>query len=458
MTDALLKTLRGIVGDDHVIPGEVVRERPPAWQTHQPCHAKVLVLPASTAEVAGVLSACHDARQPVVPYGGVTNLVQACATRGDDIALSLDRMNQIDEVDVTAQTLTAGAGVTLHEAQQAADAEGLFYPVDIGARDNCTLGGTISTNAGGTKVIRYGMTRDNVLGLEAVLADGTVLSSMNRYIKNNSGFDLKHLFVGTEGVLGVVTRVVMRLAARPASHNVALLACATYDDVQQVLRESRRLLGGALCGFEVMWNSFYRAVTVPAGRQPAPIPPEFPFYVLVEAMGSDPAADDESFAAAMSTLFGGNCVADGVMAKSDSEREAIWAIRHDVEWIVSGAHNFDVSLKVADVGNYVENVTDGIERGMPQALVVAFGHLGDNNIHVSVIARDGSELDKAAVEEQIYRHLVPYHGAISAEHGIGLEKRAWLSLCRTEEEIAMMRTLKKTLDPRNILNPGKVLP
>jgi len=457
MSNPLVAALGKIVGDDHVIPGEVVRARPPAWQTHQPCNARALVLPASTGEVAAVLRACYEAHQPVVPYGGVTNLVQACATRDGDIALSLDRMNRIDEVDMTAQTLTAGAGATLREAQQAADAAGLFYPVDIGARDNCTLGGTVSTNAGGTKVIRYGMTRDNVLGLEAVLADGTVLSSMNRYIKNNSGFDLKQLFIGTEGVLGVVTRIVMRLAVRPASHNVALLACAAYDDVQQVLRESRRLLGGTLCGFEVMWESFYREVTVPVGRQPAPIPPEFPFYVLVEAMGSDPATDGESFATAMSTLFGGDCVADGVMAKSDSEREAIWAIRHDVEWIVSGAHNFDISLKIADVGDYVRNVTDGIEREMPQALVAAFGHLGDNNIHVSVIARDGGELDTAAVEEQIYRNLVPYRGAISAEHGIGLEKRAWLSLCRTKEEIAMMRTLKRTLDPRNILNPGKVL-
>lgn len=457
MPTDLIDRLAEIVGADHVVPGEVVRARPPAWQTHQPCNAKAMVLPGDTREVSAVLAACHDARQPVVPYGGVTNLVRGCATDADDVVLSLDRMNRVEAVDATAQTMIAGAGVTLGEAQRAADEAGLFYPVDIGARDNCTLGGTVSTNAGGTKVIRYGMTRDSILGLEAVLADGTVLSSMNRYIKNNSGFDLKHLFIGTEGQLGIVTRCVARLSIRPASHNVALLACDDYADVISVLTESRERLGARLCGFEVMWDGFYSRVTQPGGRQPAPVPAGHAFYVLVESMGSDPAADDDAFSGAMSALFAGDRVVDGVLAKSAAEREAIWAIRHDVEWIVSGAANFDVSLAIADVADYVAAVEEGIRKRLPDAVVAAFGHLGDNNIHVSVLAPGAGAAAAAHVEEQIYRTLEPYRGAVSAEHGIGLDKRRWMPLCRSSEEIETMRALKRTLDPRGILNPGKVL-
>lgn len=454
---ALLDRLCGIVGRAHLVPGARVRERPPAWQTHQPCHAHAVVLPATTGEVSAVLAACHEARQAIVPYGGVTNLVQACRTLPSDLVVSLERMNGIEEVDTTDQTMIAEAGVTLRNAQQAADAAGLFYPVDIGARDNCTLGGTVSTNAGGTKVIRFGMTRDCILGLEAVLADGTVLSSMNRYIKNNSGFDLKQLFIGTEGQLGIVTRIVARLAVKPSSHNVALLACDAYEDVLGVLQHSRRLLGNSLCGFEVMWNSFYSRVTRPAGRQTAPIPPHHAFYVIVETMGNDARSDDAAFGDAMAALFAGNHVADGVMAKSDSEREAIWRIRHDVEWIVSGACNYDVSLRVADVADYVSKVEGDIASSVPNVRVAAFGHLGDNNIHVSVLSTDGSEIDTESVSRHIYACLKPYRGAISAEHGIGLEKRAWLSQSRSEQEIETMRTLKRTLDPHNILNPGKVI-
>ncbi|MGB5247247.1 MAG: FAD-binding oxidoreductase [Woeseia sp.] len=456
MQQALLEKLRQIVGESALRPGAALRERPPAWQTHQPCLAEWVVAPATTAEVSAVLAACNAEGQSVVPYGGVTNLVQACATRSADIVLSLARMNRIEELDSTAQTLIAGAGLTLHEAQQAADAAGLFYPVDIGARDSCTLGGNIATNAGGTRVIRYGMTRDSVLGLEAVLADGTVLSSMNRYLKNNSGFDLKQLFIGTEGVLGVVTRAVMRLRAKPRSHNVALLACPSYDDVLAVLNAARAHLDNALCGFEVMWDSFYSKVTQPAGRHAPPLPTGYAHYVLVEAMGNDPRSDDLRFAEVLEQLVSGQHVADGVIAKSEIERAAIWAIRHEVEWIVTGAQNFDVSLRVNDIGDYVRNLERAIGAAMSDACVAAFGHLGDNNLHISVLGA-GSAAARSEVEQHVYGELAPYQGAISAEHGIGLEKRSWLPVSRSAAEIQSMRQLKALLDPRNILNPGKVV-
>lgn len=455
MKEAFLNELAGLCGAENLTLGPELQQRVPAWDTRQPYRAAAEVRPASTEEVAAVLAACNAAGQSVVTCGGVTNLVQACATTPDDLVLSLARMNAIEEVDPVAHTLVADAGVTLADAQQAADAAGLLYPVDIGARDNCTLGGNIATNAGGTRVIRYGMSRDCVLGLEAVLADGTVLSSMNRYIKNNSGFDLKQLFIGSEGVLGVVTRVVMRLAEKPASHNVALLACSSYDNVQAVLRQLRSQLGTDLCGFEVMWDSFYSQVTTPVGRQEPLLPAGHACYVLVEAMGSDVSRDDDRFAEVMTATVETDSVVDGVMAKSGQERDAIWKIRHDVEWIVSGAQNFDVSLRVADIGRYVEKLTAAIAANAPQVHVAAFGHLGDNNLHVSAIGACDDDT-AAMVTEEVYRNLLPFNGAISAEHGIGLEKRKWLPLSRTAAEISAMRLLKKSLDPKNILNPGKV--
>ena len=231
MGQDIIDTLRGIVGDAAVQTGEAIVDRSETWDTNQPCLARAVVCPSDTDQVSRILRACHAAGQSVVPFGGLTNLVQGATTSADDIALSFERMNRIEGVDTTGQTMTVQAGVTMREAQERAEAEGLFFPVDIGARDNCMLGGNVSTNAGGTRVIRYGMIRESVLGLEAVLADGTVVSSMNRFLKNNTGFDLKQLFIGTEGALGLITRIVFRLRILPRSNNVALLACNDFDQV-----------------------------------------------------------------------------------------------------------------------------------------------------------------------------------------------------------------------------------
>jgi FAD/FMN-containing dehydrogenase len=455
MADDLLRELTGIVGAANAVAGADVGAS--AWDTHQPFRGRLLLRPTTTMQVARILAACSAAGQPLVPLGGITNLVQGCATGEGDIGLSLEKLNRIEEVDPLAQTMTVEAGVTLRDAQLAADAAGLFFPVDIGARDNCMVGGNVATNAGGTKVIRYGMTRDSVLGLEAVLADGTVISSMNRFIKNNSGFDLKHLFIGTEGTLGVVTRIVFRLSVKPRSHNVALLAAEDFQSIVGVLHLAREKLGSNLCGFEVMWNSFYSKVTQPLGRQPSPLAAEHPIYAIVEAMGTDTERDDAAFGSALEALFESGLVCDGVLAKSERERALIWAIRDEVEWIVSKAFNFDVSLRTADVGDYVGDVTARIATDLPDAHVAAFGHLGDNNIHISVLGDGNRTVHADTIEKHVYEALVPYGGAISAEHGIGLEKKAYLGHSRSPEEIALMKTLKQALDPKNILNRGKVI-
>ncbi|MGB5690554.1 MAG: FAD-binding oxidoreductase, partial [Woeseiaceae bacterium] len=334
---------------------------------------------------------------------------------------------------------------------------GLFFPVDIGARSNCQLGGLVANNAGGNKVIRYGMTRDTVLGLEAVLADGTVISSLNRYIKNNSGFDLKHMFIGSEGVLGVITRLVFRLRATASSHNVALLACEKFDAVVATLEIANRTLSSTLSAFEVMWNSFYERAVEPRGRLPAPLQTGAPLYILIETMGSDQQHDMLAFEAMMEDLMERELLVDGVLAKSEKEREQIWQIRDEVEPVIGGAHNFDVSLRSADIGRYVSQVEASIKACLPQASVIAFGHLGDNNVHVSVGGVEWGEASIRSVEQAVYGCLEAFAGAISAEHGIGLEKRPYLPISRTDAEIELMRSLKRMLDPNNILNPGKVV-
>ena len=419
--------------------------------------ALAVVCPTSTAEVSAIMQACHANGQTVVPFGGMTNLVQAAATTADDVAISFEKMSAIEEVDRTARTMTVQAGVTMREAQECADEEGFYFPVDIGARDNCMLGGNVSTNAGGTRVIRYGMIRESVLGIEAVLADGTVVSSMNKYLKNNTGFDLKQLFIGTEGVLGLITRIVFRMQVRPRSHNVALVACDEFPQVVELLAQSREKLGNNLSGFEVMWDNYFHEVVQPVGPRVSPIQPQYRFYIIIEATGIDAGHDDEAFESALAEMFESNLVVDGTIAKSDAERESIWAIRHDVEWILGDAMDFDVSLPVEDVFKYTEEMSARIKADIDNVKVVTFGHLGDNNIHISVQC-DGARTDRLElIEKHVYETLKPYRGAISAEHGIGMEKRAWLPVSRSTEEIELMKTLKRAMDPQNILNPGKVI-
>jgi len=457
MSAEMIEKLKKIVGDNNVLDCAAWNERTTIWETHQPCHAQAIVRPANTAQVADIMQLCFANAQSVVPYGGMTNLVQGCRTTPDDIAISFERMNSIEEIDTTAHTMTVGAGVTMQAAQEAADENKLFFPVDIGARGTCMLGGNVSSNAGGTKVIRYGMIRDSILGLEAVLADGTVISSMNRYIKNNSGFDLKHLFIGTEGTLGLITRLVVRLGVKPLTHNVALVACRDYGQIVSILNHCRAQLGSSLCGFEVMWDSFYDKVTSPSGKLASPLTGSFPFYAIIEAMGMHAESDDQQFESALESMFAQQLIVDGVIAKSDKERRAIWDIRGEVEWLVKDCYNFDVSLRIADVGQYVATVQERICAELDDALVAAFGHLGDNNIHISVLCEGNKTTYAQIIEKHVYESLRPYDGAISAEHGIGVEKKPYLQICRSEQEIALMKTLKRSLDPKNLLNPGKVV-
>ena len=455
----LIEKLAAIVGDANVLTGEQVSARAVGWADRRPCQARAIVRPGSTDEVSRVLAECHAAGQPVVVFGGLTGLVQGSVAGGHEIALSLERMHRIESIDPIGRTMTVQAGAAIERIQEEAEKHGLLYPVDFGARGSAHIGGSAATNAGGNGVIRYGMTRDSVLGLEAVLADGTVIPAMNRMIKNNAAYDVKQLFIGSEGTLGVITRLVLRLRESPRSTQSALVACPTFTDVTRFLKQIDGALGGSLSAFELMWNEFYRMVTTPPSKGAPPLPQTHDYYVLVESAGGDPTRDQAQFEEAIAGAIEAGLVVDAVVCASEAQREALWSLRDDVEGIfrLGMPVAFDVSLPLAEMEGYVAEVVGRLEREWPAYRRFVFGHLGDGNLHI-VAAGPPSVEARHGIERCVYEPLASRAGSVSAEHGIGREKRPWLELCRSPAEIALMQKLKQALDPKGILNPGRVLP
>lgn len=457
--EKLIAELQTLLDAGGVLLGADVSSRGGGW-AEGPEQALAIVRPRNTDEVAAVIRLCNKHDQAIVTQGGKTGMVRGCLATSGDIALSLERMTQIEELDTANGTITVEAGVPLQTVQEAAEAAHFTYPMDLGARGSATIGGTISTNAGGNRVIRHGMTRQLVLGLEAVLADGTVVSSMNKMIKNNAGYDLKQLFIGSEGTLGIVTRAVLKLSPAMSSQQTALVALETFDQVIALLQHCHRGLGGNLCAFEVMWNSYFTLVTGEEEHQKqSPMSRDYPFYVLVEATGSDQAKDQDTFEQVLSTCLEQELIVDAVIAKSDSERESLWAIRDNIEALMTlyPYYAFDISLPLDRMHEYLDEMEQQLLAQWPHMRHVVFGHLGDGNLHVVVNVGDAFEEVRHAVEETVYSLLELRGGSISAEHGIGLEKRDFLHHSRNAEELALMRLLKTTLDPKNLLNPGKLI-
>lgn len=448
------KALIAELGADAVLLDEDVSSRGAGiWRTDN-VRAQVLVRPRSTDEVSRALKVCHDHDQSVVTHGGLTGLVQGAITTEGDVVISLERMNEIESINPLERTMIVQAGVPLQVIQESAEENGLMFPLDLGARGSCTIGGNISTNAGGNRVIRYGMARDMVLGLEAVLVDGTVVSSMNQMIKNNAGYDLKQLFIGTEGTLGIVTRAVLRCREEVTSQPTGLVGIKDFDHLVRFLKHADRGLKGNLSAFEVMWNDYYNLVSNPPAKNNAPISGEHAYYVLVEGMG----ADDATMMDMLNSALEDELILDAVIAQSEAQRLEIWALRDDVEQVFQFAPTmlFDVSLRIPLMEAYVEDVYARLYASFDDVKVFTLGHMGDGNIHFAIAAGGEDDATREKVEACVYEPLADIGGSVSAEHGVGLEKKPYLHLVRDEAEVGLMRTLKQALDPKGLLNPGKI--
>jgi len=417
-----------------------------------------LVFPRSTEQVSKTLRYCNERGIAVQPQGGLTGLAGGAVPIGPCVILSLERMRAIKELDAAAGTITVEAGVVMEAVQKAADAAELFFPLDLGGRGSCQIGGNVSTNAGGNRVLRYGMARDLVLGVEAVLADGTVIDALRKVIKNNSGYDLRQLFIGAEGTLGIITAVVLRLFPKPLSNCTGICAVDDYPAVLELLKRVRSGFGSQLSAYEVMWPDFYRMGTVALGRTP-PLDLGHGVYVLIETLGTDPDIDQTRYESVIGDAIDAGVVKDAAIAQSQREATELWAVRDSPgEWS-KGVHwpqlGFDVSVPTGEIGPLAEEIGNALKSRWPQLVAVFFGHVADGNLHVSV-RMSGHDVPELDIENEIYGIVAQRRGSISAEHGIGSLKIPFLHYSRSEAEINLMRTIKQAMDPKGILNPGKL--
>ena len=456
----MIQELTSIVGENNILAhGKEKTRFTHIWKTDIPLAALAVVFPRSTEEVSAIMKLCHENNQEVVVHGGVTNLVGGTQTQEKQLVISLEKMNSIEEIDEKSRTITVQAGVILENAIDAANDNNLFLPLSFGAKGSAQVGGVVSTNAGGLRVFRYGMTRQMVLGLEAVLADGTIISSLKKIIKDNSGYDLKQLFIGAEGTLGIITRVVFRLQEKPQSRSSAIVGLDNYENVIALLKFMEKGLAGTLSGFELMWQRTYIAMTS-APDFSAPIPNNFPYYVFIESLGGDTTSDFNRLEDLIAEAFEKELIGDGVLAQSDRELQGIWKIREDVSVLADLAQfdqHFDISLPIPVIGKEIDAAVEQLEQLDFVEKIFPFGHVADGNIHFIIGKKENSPEIIDAINAIIYGCLERNKGSVSAEHGIGLDKKKYLSTSRTENEINLMRTLKRALDPKNILNPGRIV-
>jgi FAD/FMN-containing dehydrogenase len=426
----------------------------------KPLQALCVAVPESTEEISSILKVCHAHDLKVVVHGGLTNLVGGTETKGDEVVISLERMNRIEEIDEDSRSITVQAGVILETIHQAVEEKGLLFPLNFGARGSAQIGGVISSNAGGLRVLKYGMARQLVLGLEAVMADGTIINSMKKIIKDNSGYDLKQLFIGSEGTLGIVTRAILKLEEAPSSRNAAYIAVNDYSSVVKLLKFFDQGLAGKLSGFELIWKNSYMQMTSTSDAVRPPLPYDYEYYILIESLGSQPTEDQLEFQKLLEKVVERELVADAVMALSPSDVEWFFRIREDVNNLTDLMKNdqhFDISLPVSLIGGYISDCSQKLEKIAGVEQVYAFGHVADGNIHFMIGKENKSNKLRLEINETIYSGLKAIGGSVSAEHGIGLHKKAYLDISRTPEEIQLMKTLKLAMDPKGILNPGRII-
>ncbi|MFD1910658.1 FAD-binding oxidoreductase [Halodurantibacterium flavum] len=463
MTDAaataLLQELTRIVGAAHIRSGADFPARHLQDAAQLPPETPLaLVRPGTTAEVAAVMALCHDRAVHVVVQGGLTGLAGGAHPLDGEVALSLERMNAVEDVDVIGRSMTVQAGATLQSVQEAAAAAGLHYPVDLGSRGSCTIGGTVATNAGGVQVLRYGMTRRQVLGMEAVLPDGRVLSGLNRLTKNNTGYDWKEILIGSEGTLAAITRVVLALQPRPSAVQTVLCACGSTDAAFTLQRRLEQGFPGGLLTFEGMWRD-YLDITRPALSGPPPFTDLPPLALLIEIGEAGNERPGDALLELLAQAMEDGLLSDAVVAQSLSDRGRLW------EWREANAEfgrlqpkglHYDVSVPRPAMDEAIRRWQASIDAHQPGGRMAIYGHLGDGNLHLAIFPPGDTPIDPA-LTDPVYHTVAALGGSISAEHGIGTRRRDALAYSRNDGERAFMGDLKKFFDPRGILGAGRIL-
>jgi len=470
----LITRLRGICGHANVLthedPGADLSTWEQDWRKRSRGRALAVVRPGSTAEVAAVVRAC--AAVPgvsIVPQGGNTGLVVGSVPddSGTQVVLSLSRMNAVRQIDPDNLTLTVEAGCVLQNLQDVAEKAGFLFPLSLAAEGSCTIGGNLGTNAGGTQVLRFGNTRDLCLGLEVVTAQGEVWNGLSGLRKDNTGYDLRHLMIGSEGTLGIITAATMKLYPLPAAQLTAWAAVPSMEAAVQLLCLAHGRLGPGLTGFEVMGQFALSLVDKHYPQQRVPLFKDTPWCVLLENSDSENEAHARSqFEALLEAAMDAGCVTDAVVAENIAQARALWHIRESIPMAQAeeGLNiKHDISIPVSRIPAFVAETDALLLREIPGVRLVDFGHLGDGNLHYNVQAPEGGD-NKAflrdwedKVNTLVFDQVHKFHGSISAEHGVGELKAHKLPTYKDPTALAMMRAIKQALDPQNILNPGKVL-
>jgi FAD/FMN-containing dehydrogenase len=461
----LIDDLKLIVGPGgwSTDPGEL-ESHLTEWRDTWQGETLIMVSPSNVDQVSAIVKACRESGASIVPQGGNTGLCGGAIpdATGNQVLLSLSRMNQVRDLDPLNHTIVVEAGCTLAAVQEAAVAADRFFPLSLAAEGSCQIGGNLSTNAGGINVLRYGTARSQALGLEVVLADGSIWNGLRTLRKDTAGYDVKQLFIGSEGTLGIITAASLRLYPKVRDTRTALVALTSPDQAVELLSELRDQLSDQIQAFELISDRAFRYVERHIAGCHIPIEVTQPWYVLLESVNN---RDDEHLQSALVECLENELIVDAVIAKNETEAGRLWRIRHAVSEAQKreGASlKHDVSVPVGSVGQFIKAAEAAVTRHLPGIRVVAFGHVGDGNIHFNLSQPKGADPDQFLAQRQalatvVYDVVAALDGSISAEHGIGQAKRDDLRHYKSETELTLMRTLKMALDPQNRLNPGKVI-
>ncbi|KAF4121266.1 (R)-2-hydroxyglutarate---pyruvate transhydrogenase [Geosmithia morbida] len=438
------------------------------WLHKYKGQCRLVLKPGSTEDVSGILRYCNEQKLAVVPQGGNTGLVGGSVPVFDEIVVNMSRMNRIHSFDEVSGTLVAEAGCILEVADKYLAERRHVFPLDLGAKGSCHIGGNVATNAGGLRLLRYGSLHGSVLGVEAVLPDGSVMNDLCELRKNNTGYDLKQLHIGAEGTIGIVTKVSVQCPQRSSAVNVAFFGLESFDKVQRAFREAKSQLSEILSAFELMDAQSQDLVHRVRGDRKRPLDGRHPFYCLVETSGSNGEHDYAKLEAFLEDVMANDVISDGVVAQDETQVRALWSWREGIPECLGhwgGTYKYDVSIPIAEMYDIVDDVAArladaglvGDSDGFPVVGVSGYGHMGDSNLHLNIAVRRYDEAVEKILEPYVYEWIAKRRGSISAEHGLGVAKKNYVRYSRDESSLRLMKQIKDLYDPNGIMNPYKYI-